>query len=138
MTLEELKKKTSVRISTNQNMTNSITLDGIAEDGLEVKRYTWNRSAERMAYGIRIETLGNVYELDITFPPSIGNDKFYQVMSALKPFVVWVEFFNPYLNKYTIYRFYTGDLANKVMFRKEYDMVYGSFKIKLIGMDTIK
>lgn len=97
-----------------------------------VKKIKYNAYAERTAKSMRIDQLGDVWEVSFTLP-NLPEQVYSEINNALEPFVVEVSFWNTWLNRRMITTFYHTDLE---LVRLSQDL-HLPINLKFIGTEVI-
>ena len=82
---------------------------------------------------MRIDQLGDVYELHVTYPVNLDDVTFKSMQQALEPFVVMVTYWNPYMDSLHTTKFYWTDQTRTRKWRH----ISESFTLELIGTEVI-
>lgn len=112
---------------------NGVTFPTPAYNGYKVIKRKLNAYAERTPTTMRIGQLGDVWELNIAFPPGLPEETYKTMADALEPFIVTVEFWNPFINARMSTTFYHTDLEISRIWRHIHDQ----FKIDFIGTEVM-
>lgn len=112
---------------------NGVTFPEPAYRGYKVIKRKLNAYAERTPKTMRIDQLGDVYEIHITYPVNLDDDTFETMQQALEPFVVTVTYWNPYMDSLHTTKFYWTDQTHTRMWRH----INEPFTLELIGTEVI-
>ena len=80
-----------------------------AKDGVKITNRYMLADAERTPGGMHFEQLGEVWEVAITYP-SLKPSEYVQIYNGIKPFVINLSFFNPWINARQTIQCYRTDL----------------------------
>lgn len=116
-----------------QIVVNGVTFPMPAYGGYKVIKRKLNAYAERTPKTMRIDQLGDVYEIHITYPITLDDDTFRVMQQALEPFVVTVTYWNPYMNSLHTTKFYWTDQTRDRKWRH----ISEPFTLELIGTEVI-
>lgn len=112
---------------------NGVEFPTPAYDGYKVIKRKLNAYAERTPTTMRIGQLGDVWEINVTFPAGLPESKYKEIADALSPFIVTVEFWNPFTNGRMSTTFYHTDLEISRIWRH----IHQPFKIDFIGTEVM-
>lgn len=100
--------------------------------GYKLVKRKLNAYAERTATTMRIESIGDTYELTLTFPP-IDDESVYKMMiDSLESYIVDVEFYNVFTGTRMISQFYHSDIELVRVWRH----IHEPFSIVFIGTEV--
>lgn len=112
---------------------NGVAFPQMAVDGYEVIKRKLNAYAKRTPTTMRIGQLGDVWELKCVFPAALPEATYKMMADALDPFVVTVEFWNPFINARMSTTFYHSDLSIKRINQG----IHQPFEISFIGTEVL-
>lgn len=101
--------------------------------GYTVAKRKLNAYAERTPKTMRIDQLGDVYEIKVSMPAGLLESEYKRIADSLEPFIVDIEYWNPWTNSRRTDRFYHTDLEVTRTWRHIHD----AFEVTFIGTEVL-
>ena len=102
-------------------------------EGYTVIKRKLNAYAERTPKTMRIDQLGDVWEINVKIPAGLVEAEYKRIADSLSPFIINVQYYNPWTGARRTDRFYHTDLEVTRIWRG----IHGAFEVTFIGTEVL-